>query len=97
MMLVLYRTNRDGSKRFVTYTDRQGHLFGYPTLTVTEGNDLALSRERHFTFETEGQRQARLRKMVDSRLRRGYQVLYSYFRPNRYPQVEETVQRRIRA
>ena len=93
MMITLYRRESDGSTRYVTYTDRQGHLFGFPTLTVTEGTDFFLARERNYTFETESEQQKKLRTMIDRRMKRGYSVLYSFFRNDRFPQVRRLLRR----
>lgn len=83
-MITLYRHDPDGTTRYITYTDRQGNLFGYPTLTVESGRNLILTNESHMTYESGGELQAALRKMIDARLRERYQVLYSYFRPGSY-------------
>lgn len=92
-MITLYRRESDGSTRYVTYTDRQGHLFGLPTLTVTEGKDFFLTRERSYTFESEGEQQRELRAMLNRRLQRGYEVLYSYFRDSGFPQIRRLLRR----
>lgn len=92
MMVTLYRREEDGSTRYVTITDRQGNLFGYLTLTVTTGNDFFLTREQHFTYADEAEMQHALRGMIDRRLKRGYNVLYSYFGENQYPEVRHRVE-----
>jgi hypothetical protein len=84
MMVTLYRRDGDGSSRYVTITDRQGNLFGYPTLTVSAGRDFFLTSERHFTYETVAEQQRALRRMIDRRVRRGFEVLYSYFREDQF-------------
>ncbi len=84
MMVTLYHRDDDGSTRYVTITDRQGNLFGYPTLTVTAGRDFFLTSERHFTYETHAELQKALRRMIDRRLNRGFSVLYSYFGTGRF-------------
>lgn len=86
-MITLYRHEPDGTTRYITYTDRQGNLFGYPTLSVASGRDLILTNESHMTFETIGELQTSLRRMIDARLRERYQVLYSYFRPGSYGEL----------
>ncbi|MFW6229013.1 MAG: hypothetical protein ACOC2V_06095 [Alkalispirochaeta sp.] len=83
-MVTLYRRDGDGSSRYITITDRQGNLFGYPTLTVNAGRDFFLTSERHFTYETTAELQRALRRMIDRRLKRGFEVLYSYFREDQY-------------
>ncbi len=95
MMVTLYRREADGSTRYVTITDRQGNLFGYPTLTVTSGNDFFLTREQHFTYAHEAEMQTALRGMIDRRLRRGYHVLYSYFGENQYPDIRSHLEDRF--
>ncbi len=94
-MVTLYRPQPDGSTRYLTFTDRQGNLFGYLTLTVTEGRDFFLTRERHHTYDSEGELQQALRKMIDRRLRRGYSVLYSWFGDSRYTAVERRIERSL--
>ncbi len=80
MMVTLYRREPDGSTRYVTITDRQRHLFGYPTLTVIDGKDFFLVRERHHTYADEPEQQRSFQGILKRRLARGYSVLYSYFR-----------------
>lgn len=92
MMVTLYQRQEDGSTRYVTFTDRQGNLFGYHTLTVTEGRDFFLTRERHHTYEHESDVQAALRSMINRRLKRGYEVLYSWFGESQFPTVEQQIQ-----
>ncbi len=92
MMVTLYQRQEDGSTRYVTFTDRQGNLFGYYTLTVTEGQDFFLTRERHHTYELESDIQAALRRMINRRLQQGYEVLYSWFGKNQFPTLEERIQ-----
>ena len=88
-MVTLYRKEDDGSTRYVTITDRQGNLFGYPTLTVTAGRDFFLTSERHFTYESAGEVQKALRGMIDRRLKSGFDVLYSYFRHRQFSGLEQ--------
>ncbi len=88
MMVTLYRSQSDVSTEYVTITDRQGNLFGYPTLTVTTGRDFFLTSERHYTYDSEASLQSALRDMIDRRLNRSFEVLYSYFRPGQYPVLQ---------
>lgn len=83
-MVTLYRNQSGVSTEYVTITDRQGNLFGYPTLTVTTGRDFFLTSERHYTYESEADLQRSLRDMIDRRLKKRYEILYSYFRPGQY-------------
>ncbi len=94
MMVSLYRKESDGSVLYVTITDRQQNLFGYPTLSVTSGRDFFLTQEKHFTYRSEAELQKALRGMLDRRLKRGYSVLYSYFREERYAGLERKLDRR---
>lgn len=94
-MVTLYRREDDGSTRYVTITDRQGNLFGYCTLTVTSGNDFFLTREQHFTYADEAEMQHALRGMIDRRLKRNYNVLYSYFGEGQYPAIQTELDRRV--
>ena len=88
MMVSLYRKEPDNSVLYVTITDRQQNLFGYPTLSVTSGRDFFMTREKHFTYADEAELQKALRGMIDRRIRKGYEVLYSYFREERYAALE---------
>ena len=93
MMVTLYRREGNGSVQYVTITDRQGNLFGYPTLTLTVGRDFFITRERHFTYANEAETQKALRGMIDRRLRNGFEVLYSFFREQRYASIEHLLRR----
>ncbi len=92
-MVTLYRREDNGSVQYVTITDRQGNLFGYPTLTLTVGRDFFITRERHFTYADEAETQKALRGMIDRRLRNGFEVLYSFFRERRFASVEQLLAR----
>jgi hypothetical protein len=94
MMVSLYRREPDNSVLYVTITDRQQNLFGYPTLSVTTGRDFFITREKHFTYGDEAELQRALRGMIDRRLRSGYAVLYSYFREARYAELGRRLERR---
>jgi hypothetical protein len=89
MMVTLYRRQLEGTTEYVTITDRQGNLFGYPTLTVTTGRDFFLTSERHVTYESEADLQKALRDMIDRRLKKRYEILYSYFRPGQLPELNQ--------
>src|SRR6056297_2386094 len=89
MMVTLYQRDDDGSTRYVTITDRQGNLFGYPTLTVTAGRDFFMTSERHFTYESTAELQKALRGMIDRRLKNGFEVLYSYFRHQQFRGLQQ--------
>lgn len=89
MMVTLYLRENDGSTQYATITDRQGNLFGYPTLTVTTGRDFFLVNERHFTYETQAELQRALRGMIDRRLKKGFEILYSFFREDRFVGLQE--------
>ena len=91
-MITLYRRHADGSTQYLTLTDRQGNLFGYPTLSVVTGRDFFVTKEKHITYADEAELQRALRRMIDRRLAAGYAVLYSYFRPDQYPRVQSTLQ-----
>jgi hypothetical protein len=92
MMVTLYRREPNGTTHYATITDRQGNLFGYPTLTVTSGRDFFLVNERHFTYETDAELQRALRGMIDRRLKKGFEVLYSYFREDRFSGLQKKLE-----
>lgn len=92
-MVSLYRKERDASVRYVTITDRQQNLFGYPTLTVITGRDFLMTREKHFTYADEAEMQQALRRMIDRRLSSGYAVLYSYFGEDRFGSIARKIRR----
>lgn len=88
MMVTLYRREPDGSTRYITITDRQQDLFGHPTLTIDSGRNEVLARQRHITYASESERQHALRDIIDRRMRRGYEVLYTWFRPGSYVDLQ---------
>lgn len=80
MMVVLFRREPDSTTRYETLHDRQGNLFGFPTLTVTAGRDFSVVRERHHTFESLDELDADLKRRIDRRRADGYRVLYAWVR-----------------
>ena len=93
MMVSLFRRRPDGVTHYISVTDRQGNLFGYPTLTVTTGDDFFVTKERHHTYHSEAELQEELRKMLDRWLAKGYTVLYSYFRAGRFTELRDHLSR----
>lgn len=81
MLITLIRTDAHGRNRLVTITDRQLFLFSEHAFTVVSET----GRERVYSFDRRSDLDAALRKAITDRTRRGYRVLYSYFRANEYP------------
>ena len=89
MMVSLFRRHSDHATRYISVTDRQGNLFGYPTLTVTTGNNFMVMKERHHTYRTEAELQQELHKMLERWLSQGYTILYSYFRTGQCTELRD--------
>jgi predicted DNA-binding WGR domain protein len=80
MLVTFYRTNEEAAPYYYAVHDRQGNLFAKYSLTVTWGSELSAGREKVYTFSSRSELDAKLREIIDERLRDGYRVLYSYFR-----------------
>lgn len=93
MLVTFYRTTEDTSPYYYAVHDRQGNLFAPYSLTVTWGTELSAGREKVFTFTTRGELDAKLREIIDQRLRDGYRVLYSYFRRGEHRKLRARIRR----
>lgn len=82
MMITLFRTDSRGASHYYTLHDRQGHLFSSFSFTVSWGKKLSLSREKAYQFDSEPEMNEKIREILKMKLKDGYRVLYSYFRPH---------------
>lgn len=93
MLVTFYRTEGDAAPYYYAVHDRQGNLFAPYSLTVIWGAELSAGREKVYTFSTSGELDAKLREIIDERLRDGYRVLYSYFRRGEYKKLRARIRR----
>ncbi|GAB4365960.1 MAG: hypothetical protein Kow009_02740 [Spirochaetales bacterium] len=82
-----------GHAYYYTIHDRQGSLFAPFTLTVMWGRRLDRPREKVFTFMTHPEMNHKIRWILDRKLRKGYRVLYSYFRSDDATDLKTKVSR----
>lgn len=80
MMITLYKPDTSGRMRYYSISNRQGNLFSPYSFTVTWGVALSAGRDRQYVFESQRELDEKLRSLVDSRLKAGYKVLYTFFR-----------------
>ncbi|HOV37156.1 MAG TPA: hypothetical protein PLG79_00405 [Spirochaetales bacterium] len=95
MMLTFYRKDKEGATYYYTIHDRQGSLFTEYTLTTTWGRNLGKSREKIYTFHTRQELDVKLREIIEINLKRGYRVLYSYFRADDAEDLKTKIQTQI--
>ena len=87
MMITLYRRNKDGSLRYFSISNRQGHLFSAFSFQTIEGSSVSAGREREYLFDSRREMDATIRELISRRLKRDYRVLYSYFRKHEYQRL----------
>lgn len=92
-MITFYKTDKRGHIRYYSIDDRQGNLFSPHTFTVHAGPALTVGRERAYVFANRREMDAKLRELIDSRIRDGYRVLYTYFRRNEYAELRPVLER----
>ena len=92
MMITLYKTDRQGRIHYYSVDDRQGHLFATYTFTVNWGTTLTAGREKVHIFDTRAEMDSKLQTLIRDRVRRGYRVLYSYFRNQEYRYLKPALQ-----
>ncbi len=80
MMITFYKPGTSGSCFYYTVHDRQGSLFTSYSLTVIWGRALDRGKEKVYAFENRAEIDAKIRDLIRQRIRKGYKVLYSYFR-----------------
>ncbi|MFP3959645.1 MAG: hypothetical protein ACLFUX_05720, partial [Spirochaetaceae bacterium] len=84
MLVTFYKADHGKEPYYYAIHDRQGNLFAPYSLTVTWGSELSAGREKVYTFPSRRELDAKLRELIDQRLKDGYRVLYSYFRRGEY-------------
>lgn len=92
-MITLYKADQKDRLHFYSINDRQGHLFSPYTFTVNWGPDLSRGREKVHIFETRREMDNKLQELVQSRIAKGYRVLYSYFRDKEYQHLRPALSR----
>jgi predicted DNA-binding WGR domain protein len=93
MMVTLYKPDKTGRMRYYSISNRQGNLFSPFTFTVTWGVALSAGRERQYVFESQQDLDQKLRELVNSRLKAGYKVLYTFFRKEERERLRPLIQR----
>lgn len=92
-MVTLYKPDKTGRMRYYSISNRQGNLFSPFTFTVTWGVALSAGRERQYVFESQQDLDQKLRELVNSRLKAGYKVLYTFFRKEERERLRPLIQR----
>lgn len=87
MIIVLYKTGKNGKSRYYTMHDRQGNLFSPHVLTVLWGNTPNGGREKEYTFQSLEEKDRKIRELVRKKGRTGYKVLYRFVRKTRLPKA----------
>ena len=93
MLVTLYKEDLSDRLHYYAIDDRQGHLFAPHSFSVTWGSSLRMGNERHYTFDTRAEMDKQLRKLIRTRIREGYRVLYSYFRAEEYADLKPELRR----
>ena len=88
MMITFYKTNVEGTSFYYSMHDRQGNFFSTHTFTVHWGHALDRGRAYTYSFASRGEMDEKIRQIIRERLKTGYRVLYSYFRPAEAPDIE---------
>ncbi|MFW6388150.1 MAG: hypothetical protein ACOC0B_02640 [bacterium] len=84
MMITLYRVSDEDRIRYITIHNRQTTLFARYSFTLCEGEVNGWSRERLYSFESREDMDRKLRQLIRGRVKKGYRVLYSFFRNHEY-------------
>lgn len=92
-MITFYKTDKRGQIRYYSIDDRQGNLFSPHTFSVHAGAAMTVGREKAYIFSSRREMDAKLRELIDSRIKDGYRVLYSYFRNNEYAELRPVLKR----
>ncbi len=84
MMITLYKTDQQGRIHYYSINDRQTHLFSPFVVTVNWGHALSAGREKVYVLSSRQEMDQKLQELIQRRVRRGYRVLYSFFRNQEY-------------
>ncbi|MBN1412791.1 MAG: hypothetical protein JW969_18235 [Spirochaetales bacterium] len=78
MFISLYRIEPDGKSHFYHIHDQQHHLFDKFTLTVIRGDESGKGVEKHYTFETQKEKDKKIYELFSNKRKEGYKILYTY-------------------
>lgn len=84
MMITFYKTMNDSSIRYYSIHDRQSHLFSKFSFSTIYGMNQGSGREKVYSFNTRREMDAKLREIFSERAGKGYKVLYSYAKNEKY-------------
>jgi hypothetical protein len=84
MMLAFYKRTPPDELRYYYVHDYQGGLFSPFALTTIWGKESERGRRREYSFENRSDMERKIRKILTTRARDGYKLLYSYPLVNSY-------------
>ncbi len=85
MIIVLYKTGKNGKSRYYTMHDRQGNLFSPHVLTILWGGAPNSGREKEYIFSSAAKKERKIREIMRKRSSSGYKVLYRFVRNTKVP------------
>ncbi|MFP4364472.1 MAG: WGR domain-containing protein [Spirochaetia bacterium] len=91
MIVTLYKTGKDGRQMYYTIHDRQGVFFDKNAFTAIWGRGIDTGREKYYTFDTRKDMDEKIRKLLKDKMKKGYKVLYSYFRKEKEKNEYENI------
>jgi len=80
MIITLYKAGKDGKTYYYTVHDRQPLLDSPYALCASWRVGLGKERERLHRFQSLGDRERMIRKLIATRVRDGYRILYTFTR-----------------
>ncbi len=86
-MITFYKTMEDKSIRYYSIHDRQSHLFSRYSFITIFGIDQGIGRERIYTFSSIYEMDAKLKELCKERREKGYKVLYSFSKKEKYKNI----------
>lgn len=95
MTITFYKTAADGSTRYYTVHDRQGHLFSLHSLTVLWGTEPNRGREKMYSFNSPAEKDRKIKEICRNKARSGYRVLYSFSRKTSHKEIFKKIADKI--
>jgi hypothetical protein len=78
MFISLYKTEAEGNAAYFHIHDHQRHLFDKYTLTVIRGEETGKSVEKQYTFETQDEKDGKIKELFTIKIKEGFKILYTY-------------------
>lgn len=92
MVIILYKTNENGTTWYYTIDDRQPQLFAEWSFTVHWGTALNSGREKLYQFDNFKAKNKKIKDLIKKKVKENYKMLYGFSRDAKEKEMFEEIQ-----